>query len=241
VITLNRPDARNAINLATAEALAAALDRLDADPDARVGILTGAGSAFCAGMDLKAVSAGEPRPFTQSRGMFGICSRPPEKPLIAAVERFALGGGLEIALACDLIVAGEDAKLGLPEVTRGLVAAAGGVLRLPRRIPPAVAMEMVLTGEPLSAQTALELGLLSRVAEPGHAVGEAHSLAGKIAANAPLAVRTAKALVNAAADCPVETGLERQLPLIQAVRESDDAREGARAFVEKRPPVWSGR
>jgi enoyl-CoA hydratase/carnithine racemase len=240
-ITLNRPDVRNAINLATAEALAAALDRLDGDPAATVGILTGAGTMFCAGMDLKAISAGEPRPYTESRGMFGICSRPPEKPLIAAVERFALGGGLEIALACDLIVAGEDAKLGLPEVKRGLVAAAGGVLRLPRRIPHGVAMEMVLTGEPLTAHVALELGLLNRVSEPGQALSEARTLAAMIAANAPLAVRTAKALVNSAADWSIAEGLELQMLQVQAVRDSEDAREGARAFVEKRPPVWSGR
>jgi enoyl-CoA hydratase/crotonobetainyl-CoA hydratase len=240
-ITLNRPDVRNAINLATAEALAAALDRLDADPTVTVGVLTGAGAMFCAGMDLKAVSAGEARPFTASRGMFGICSLPPEKPLIAAVERFALGGGLEIAIACDLIVAGEDAKLGLPEVKRGLVAAAGGVLRLPRKIPQAVAMEMILTGEPITARAALVFGLLSRVSEPGQALVQARSLAEMIAANAPLAVRTAKALVSTAADRTLSEGLERQMPQVQAVRDSDDAREGARAFVEKRPPVWTGR
>lgn len=241
IITLNRPDSRNSINLATAAALAAALDRLDGDDEVAVGILSGAGGVFCAGMDLKAISAGEPRPLTPSRGMFGICGRPPEKPLIAAVERFALGGGLEIALACDLIVAGEDAKLGLPEVTRGLVAAAGGVLRLPRRVPQAVAMEMALTGEPLSADTAHELGLVSRVSEPGRALEVARVLAGRIAANAPLAVRTAKALVNGALDRPLADGLEQQMGLIQAVRDSADAREGARAFVEKRPPVWRGR
>jgi enoyl-CoA hydratase/carnithine racemase len=241
VITLNRPHVRNAINFATAEALAAAFDRLDADPDASVAVLTGAGDMFCAGMDLKAISSGEPRPFTELRGMFGITAKPPEKPVIAAVERHALGGGLEIALACDLIVAGEDAKLGLPEVKRGLVAAAGGVLRLPRRIPPAVAMEMVLTGEPISAQTALNLGLISRICEPGQALERARILATVIAANAPLAVKTAKALVNSAADRPLADGFKAQMPLIEAVRNSADAREGATAFVEKRAPVWSGR
>jgi enoyl-CoA hydratase len=239
-ITIDRPDVRNAIDMETAQQLAAALDRFDADEQARVGVLTGAGGMFCAGMDLKAISAGEPRPMT-TRGMFGICERPPDKPLIAAVERFALGGGLEIALACDLIVAAEDAKLGLPEAKRGLVAAAGGVIRLPRRIPPAVAMELALTGDTLPVARAYELGLVNLVTAAGKAIDGALEIAGRIAANAPLATATAKKLINASADWQLDQAFEHQLPLVQAVRDSDDAREGAKAFVEKRPPVWTGR
>jgi enoyl-CoA hydratase/carnithine racemase len=239
-ITIDRPEVRNAIDLQTAQQLAAALDRFDADEDARVGVLAGSGGMFCAGMDLKAISAGEPRPMT-GRGMFGICEQPPEKPLIAAVERFALGGGLEIALACDLIVAAQDAKLGLPEAKRGLVAAAGGVIRLPRRIPSAIAMELALTGEMLSVARAYELGLVNLVTGPGEAMAGAQELAQRIAANAPLATKTAKRLINESADWQLEEAFEHQLPLVQAVRDSDDAREGARAFVEKRQPVWTGR
>jgi len=241
VITINRPEVRNAINYQAAQEMAEALDRFDSDPEATVGILTGADGMFCAGMDLKAISSGGKRPISESRGAFGICTHPPEKPLIAAVERFALGGGLEIALACDLIVVADDAKLGLPEVKRGLVAAAGGVLRLPRLIPRAIAKELVLTGDPLSAQRALELGLVSSVTSPGEALAGARSLAARIAVNAPLAVRTAKRLVDESADWSITEAFERQHPLVQVVRESDDAREGALAFVEKRPPVWTGK
>jgi enoyl-CoA hydratase/carnithine racemase len=240
-ITIDRPEVRNAMNFEAAEAMADALDRLDADDTISVGILTGAGDMFCAGMDLKALSATGKRPVTESRGAFGICTRPPEKPMIAAVEKFALGGGLEIALACDLIVVAQDAKLGLPEVKRGLVAAAGGVIRLPRRIPSAVAMELALTGDTLPAGRALELGLVSRVTERGGTLAAARELAGRIAVNAPLAIRTAKRIINESADWPLDEAFERQRPLVQVVRESDDAREGAQAFVEKRTPVWTGR
>jgi enoyl-CoA hydratase/carnithine racemase len=241
LITIHRPEVRNAIDFTAAHELAAALDRFDADDQVSVGILTGAGDIFCAGMDLKALSATGRRPFTETRGGFGICARPPAKPLIAAVEGYALGGGLEIALACDLIVAGQDARFGLPEVKRGLVAAAGGVIRLPRRIPSALAMELVLTGDPLAAPRALELGLISRVTGPGGALVAARELAAKIAANAPLAIRAAKRLVNESADWSIEEAFDKQHSLVQRVRESEDAAEGARAFVEKRPPVWTGR
>jgi enoyl-CoA hydratase/crotonobetainyl-CoA hydratase len=241
VITIDRPEVRNAMNYEAAVELEAALDRLDADDSASVAILTGAGGMFCAGMDLKALSATGRRPIAERRGAFGITRMPPEKPVIAAVERFALGGGLEIALACDLIVVAEDAKLGLPEAKRGLVAAAGGVIRLPRRIPTAVALELALTGDLLPARRALELGLVSRVTAPGETLSGARELAAAIAANAPLAVKTAKRIIEETAGLPVEEAFARQEPLVQAVRESDDAREGAQAFVEKRAPVWQGR
>jgi enoyl-CoA hydratase/carnithine racemase len=240
VITLDRPEVRNAIDRPTAEAIAAALDEMDDRPDVCVGVLTGAGKIFSAGMDLKAFSATGERPVTKDRGGFGIVEGPPAKPLIAAVEGKALGGGFEIALACDLIVAAEDAWFGLPEVKRGLVAAAGGVLRLPRRIPHTVAMELALTGEPVNAHRALELGLINRVVPAGTAVEAARDLAAHITANAPLAVRTAKLLVNHAADWPADEAFARQAPYTDAVRSSKDAAEGARAFVEKRLANWTG-
>lgn len=240
-VVLDRPEVRNAVDRPTAEAISAALDEIDARPDITVAILTGAGGVFSAGMDLKAFDATKERPVCARRGGFGIVERPPATPLIAAVEGKALGGGFEIALACDLVVAAEDAWFGLPEVRRGLVAAAGGVLRLPRRIPRNVAMEMVLTGAPITAQQGRDLGLVNRVVPSGQALGAARELAGDIAANAPLALRAAKTLVDASADWPAEEAFARQAPHTNLVRTSADAAEGARAFVEKRPPVWSGR
>jgi enoyl-CoA hydratase/carnithine racemase len=226
VITINRPEVRNAMNYEAAMALEAALDRLDQDDAVTVGILTGAEGMFCAGMDLKALSSGGQRPITERRGAFGICTMPPQKPMIAAVERFALGGGLEIALACDLIVVDAEAKLGLPEVKRGLVAAAGGVIRLPRRIPSALAMELALTGDMLPAAQALALGLVSRVTEPGGTLASARGLAATIAENAPLAVRTAKRIINESADWEMSEAFARQQPIVQVVRDSADAKTG---------------
>jgi len=240
LITLNRPTVRNAVDRATSEALAAALDQLDERDDISVGVLTGSSTVFSAGMDLKAFSASGERPIDERRGAFGITRRPPVKPIIAAVEGPALGGGFEIALACDLIVAGESATFGLPEVKRGLVAAAGGVLRLPRRVPHAVAKEMVLTGAPIDAAQARHYGLVNRVVADGTAAPEACSLARAIAANAPLAARAAKLLVDQSVDWPLEEAFDRQGPHTDAVRSSNDAKEGAAAFVEKRPPVWTG-
>lgn len=238
-LTLNRPDVRNAIDLPTAEAVSAALDEVEARDDITVGVLTATGTTFSAGMDLKTFNATGQRPLTE-RGAFGIAERPPAKPLLAAVEGKALGGGLEIVLACDLIVAAEDAVFGLPEVKRGLVAAAGGALRLPRRIPRAAAMELLLTGEPITAQRAADLGLVNRVVPPATAADEARRLAGAITVNAPLAVRTAKFLADVSVDWPFEEAFARQAPYTDHVRSSEDAAEGARAFVDKRAPVWTG-
>ncbi len=239
-ITLNRPAVRNAIDLPTALALAEALHAVDDRADVAVVILTGAGSTFCAGMDLKAFAATKERPIHDRRGAFGIVRQPCEKPLIAAIEGNALGGGLEIALACDLVVAAASSRLGLPEVKRGLVAAAGGVLRLPRRIPQAVAMELILSGEPLSADEARSWGLVNRVAPDGEALTVARELASAVAANAPLALRAAKRIVLESADWSADEGFDRQAVYTDPVRSSADAAEGARAFVEKRPPRWTG-
>jgi enoyl-CoA hydratase len=239
-ITLNRPEARNAINAAVAHGLAAALDRLDGDGDLRVGILTGAGTAFSSGMDLKAFVAGE-RPYAEGRGFAGIAQRASEKPLIAAVEGYAVAGGFEVALACDLIVAARDAKVGIPEVKRGLVAAGGALIRLPKRIPYHLAMELALTGELIGAGRAYEIGIVNRLTEPGGALDAARELAAQIAANGPLALAASKRILAAAADRTEAEAWEHQAPVARAVSASEDAREGATAFAEKRPPVWRGR
>ncbi len=240
LITLNRPEARNAVNLALAEGVAAALERLDGDDDLQVGILTGAGRSFCAGMDLKAFVAGE-RPYVEGRGFAGIAQGPPRKPIIAAIEGFAVAGGLEVALACDLIVAARDARLGIPEVKRSLVAAGGALLRLPKRMPYHLAMEMTLTGDPIGAERAYEVGLVNRVAEPGEAVAAARELAAAIARNGPLALDASKQILRSAIDWSEQEGWERQGELAGPVFGSEDAREGATAFAEKRDPVWRGR
>ncbi len=240
LVTLNRPEQRNAINLAVAEGIAGALDRLDAETGLRVGVLAGAGRGFCAGMDLKAFVAGE-RPYAGGRGFAGIVQRPPAKPLIAAIEGFAVAGGFEIALACDLIVAARGAKLGTPEVKRGLVAAGGALLRLPRRIPYHVAMELALTGDFIDAERGHAIGLVNRVVEPGSAVEVALELAAAIAANGPLATAASKRILAEAPGWPADALWERQAEIADPVRDSADAREGSIAFAEKRPPRWTGR
>lgn len=240
VITINRPQARNAVTRAVSESVAAALDELDRRDDLRVGIITGAGGNFCAGMDLKAFLRGE-RPSIAGRGFAGLTEAPPRKPLIAAVEGYALAGGCEVVLACDLVVAGRTAQFGIPEVKRGLAAAAGGLLRLPHRIPPQIAMELALTGDMLTAQRGYELGLVNRLAEDGHALEEALALAGKISANGPLAVMASKRVIREHEQWPEPERFVRQREIIDPVFSSEDAKEGARAFAEKRRPNWTGR
>ena len=240
VITINRPDQRNAVNAAVAHGIAAAMDELDESAELSVGVLTGAGKGFSAGMDLKAFVAGESS-WAGDRGFAGITQRSSVKPLIAAVEGFAVAGGLEVALSCDLIVASRGARLGIPEVKRSLVAAAGGLLRLPRVLPRTIAMELALTGEPISAERAYELGLVNRLADPGGALDAALELAETIAANGPLALAASKRILVESADWPDSEFFARQGEISGAVMASEDAREGATAFAEKRAPVWQGR
>ena len=240
VITINRPQARNAINRAVSAQMAEALDELDRRDDLTVGIITGAGGTFSAGMDLKAFLAGE-NSIIEGKGFAGFTEAPPAKPLIAAVEGWALAGGCEIALACDLIVAARDARFGIPEVKRGLVAAAGGLVRLPRRIPAGIAMELALTGDPLPAADAHRLGLVNTLTEPGGALDGARALAVRIAANGPLAVAASKQIIARQHDWDLADAWRMQEDITRPVFTSQDAREGARAFAEKRAPIWTGR
>lgn len=240
VITLDRPATRNALDRQTAHAVAVALDRLDADPTVTVGVLTGAGGTFSAGMDLKAFQQTGERPEVEGRGLAGLTEAPPAKPLIAAVEGHAVAGGCELVLACDLVVAAEDAVFGLPEVRRGLIAGSGGLLRLQRLIPPHIAMEHALTGRPVPAAEAHRWGLVNRLTPKGEALSGALELAGQIAANGPLAVRTTKQILVESSGWPPDEVWQRQRELLLTVVSSADAREGASAFLEKRPPVWRG-
>lgn len=239
VVTINRPQVKNAVNGAVARGIAAALDELDERKDVSVIVLTGAGGTFSAGMDLKGFLNGD-FPVAKGRGFGGITEAPPRKPILAAVEGYALAGGFELALSCDLIIASEEAKFGLPEPKRGLVAAAGGVMRLPRRIPYHVAMEIALTGDHYPASRLYELGLVNRITPVGEALTEALKLARKIAANAPLALLATKRVIVESADWSREEMFAKQREIIDPVFASKDAKEGAAAFAEKRSPNWSG-
>ncbi len=238
-VTINRPEAKNAVNAAVAQGIGAAMEELDRNPDVRLGILTGANNVFCSGMDLKAYARGE-SPFVEGRGFGGLCSLPPKKPLIAAVEGFALAGGFELAIACDLIVAGDNARFGTPEVKVGLIAGAGGLLRTSRQIPQRVAMELALTGEMISAARAYELGLINRIVNSGGALNAALTLARVITANGPLAVAASKKIICESQDWLSDEMFAQQEPLLRAIANSKDAIEGATAFAEKRRPTWVG-
>lgn len=240
LITLNRPQVRNAVNPALAEGVAHALEELDADDGLAAGILTGAGGFFCAGMDLGAFARGE-SPWYGDRGFAGIAQRAARKPLIAAIEGFAVAGGMEIALACDLIVAARGAKLGIPEAKRSLVAAGGALLRLPRRMPYHVVMELALTGDTMPAERFHELGVVNRLTEPGGALDAAFELAAALAKNGPLALVASKQILQEQFDWSTAEMWERQAALSGPVFASEDAKEGANAFKEKREPVWQGR
>ncbi|MEE6165950.1 MULTISPECIES: crotonase/enoyl-CoA hydratase family protein [Mycobacteriaceae] len=238
VITINRPEARNAFNLAVAQGLADAVDELDNTPELSVAIITGAGGNFCAGMDLKAFASGE-LPHVPGRGI-GFTERPPRKPLISAVEGYALAGGTEIVLATDLVVASKAAKFGIPEVKRGLVAAGGGLLRLPKRIPYQKALELALTGDSFTAEEAAAWGFVNKLTEPGEALAGALELAERITANGPLAVAATKEIIVKSAGWSEDEMWKKQGELITPVFTSKDAIEGATAFAEKRAPNWTG-
>jgi enoyl-CoA hydratase len=240
IITLNRPEVRNAVNTALAEGVAAALDELDSDDALSVGVVTGAGGFFSAGMDLGAFVKGE-SPYVGDRGFAGITRRASEKPLIAAIEGFAVAGGLEIALSCDLLVAAEGAKLGIPEAKRSLVAAGGALLRLPRRMPYHAVMELALTGDTVPAERFHELGVVNRLAPPGGALDAALELAEAIGRNGPLALTASKRILQEQFDWSSDEMWEKQGEIAGPVMVSEDAKEGASAFKEKREPRWQGR
>ena len=242
VITLNRPEARNAVNEAVAEAVAAALDELDRRADLSVGIITGAAPSFCAGMDLKAFLAGE-RPSVPGRGFAGIVERPPDKPMIAAVEGHAIAGGFEIALACDLIIASENATFALPEPRVGLAALAGGLHRLPRQIGLKRAMGMILTARHVSAREGVELGFVNEVVPAGEALAAAERWAETICKNSPMSIRASKQTIQKGLGVSLEQAMteQRDYPAVKAMAASQDFVEGPKAFAEKRPPKWLGK
>ncbi len=238
-VTMNRPEARNAVDRDLSHEVCAAIDHLDATQALRVGILTGAGGNFCSGMDLKAFVRGE-AVRVDGRGLLGLAYTPPVTPLIAAVEGYCLAGGFEATLACDLMVAAHDARFGLPEAKRGLAAAAGGLIRLPRTIPPRIAMEIALTGDHVDAELLYRHGLVNALAEPGHALEAAVELARRIAGNAPLSLAASKRVITEQRNWNTSEDFDRQADITAPVLASQDAKEGARAFAEKRAPQWSG-
>jgi len=239
VVTINRPEAKNAANRAVAQGVAAAMEQLDGDKDIRVAIITGAGGTFCSGMDLKGFVSGE-TPVVKGRGFAGLTEAPPQKPLIAAVEGYALAGGFEIVLACDLVIAADNSKFGIPEAKRGLVAGAGGLIRLPRQVPPRLAMELALTGEFVTSQRVYEMGLINKVVPAGSALDEAKALAKTICANGPLAVAISKKIIVESEDWSRDEMWAKQQDLMAPIFGSKDAIEGATAFAEKRAPKWTG-
>jgi enoyl-CoA hydratase len=240
ILTLNRPEARNAINLAVAQAVSAALDDCASDDDVWVVVLTASGDkAFSAGMDLKAFARGE-FPVTE-QGFGGLTQRQFPKPLLCAANGSAFAGGFEMMLSCDLVVAADHAVFGIPEAQRGLIAGAGGLIRLPRRVPRAIALEMALTAEPISAARAYEVGLVNRVVPATEVLATTVALAHRICENAPLAVRTSKRVMLKAMDLTEEDAWSLNHEAFGIIGTSADALEGAVAFAEKRPPVWQGR
>lgn len=239
LVTLNRPEARNAISPEVSQEMAAVLDEVEQDSSLRAVVLTGRGEVFCAGADLKVVASGRANDIARGKGGFaGIVTREFPKPIIAAVNGPALAGGCEIVLSCDLVVAADTARFGIPEVKRGLMAAAGGLIRLPKRVPLAIALELAMTGDPIDADRALALGLVNRVVPATEVVDAALALAQRIGENSPIAVRNSRQLVREAAELSEAEGWQRTLELMMPVFESGDAIEGATAFAEKRPPVW---
>ena len=242
VMSIDRPEARNAVNGAVAQGIEAGIDRLEDDDSLWVGVLTGTRDFFCAGADLKLINAGKPAEMMTAKGGFaGIVTRERTKPIIAAVEGPALAGGTEITLSCDLVVASTASRFGIPEVKRSLVAAAGGLFRLPRVLPRNVAIELGLTGDPIEAPRAYELGLVNRLAEPGKSIDEALALAAQITANAPLAVQKTRKLMIELAGADDETGIQRSNEAMMELMSTSYFGEGLTAFIEKRDPQWKGK